>query len=50
MRNDARAHGVLSESSVSLHIHAHDRKGDRREERGSEGMDVLRLLIMSSPT
>lgn len=34
MRNDARAHGVLSESSVSLHIHAHDRKGDRREERG----------------
>ena len=34
MRNDARAHGVLSESSVSLHIHAHDRKGDRREEIG----------------
>ena len=34
MRNDARAHGVLSEPSVSLHIHAHDRKGDRREEIG----------------
>ena len=41
MRNDARAHGVLSEPSVSLHIHAHDRKGDRREEigerKGTEG-------------
>ena len=39
MRNDARAHGVLSESSVSLHIHAHDRKGDRREERERKGRE-----------